>query len=949
MRIQRLLLLLLLPALPAVAAEYSVGETRLEFKEGRGAFQLTIPGAPSCFSGERLWDIRFFDEEARKANTRTREIFNVGCNEQFVQSKVFLDRPRAKLRKTGFNRETGVFTAEYRHPDAIVTLQIRLMPEEATLKLIVTNQSDLPINSIFPVPELAFRLNDRKLLLPAGCFPAFEAEGCNNCYYWGSSAAWNGFLLPAPDGKVFAVDCIPAPDYRCDPTINHIDGDRETGKKLRFSLETICYLRKGETRETPEIRLRGFPNLRSWADRYIADCFPEGLKKLQEKYPADLWNRFRQASWAAGDGAITPLRESVELTPGRILLQNGNYMHPLKGSPLKVQLDSFPNHFPVNSFFGTDAEFGQLIRKVDDNGGIYVPRTSFFYWVKGSDFDLEHGVRNSAIVRPDGTACTARWGNMPGYIVSPSDPVASKKRKEIFDRFRRLGAAGYFTNVICAVNAHSIRYDFHKDAPAPDRLYAQIEKMFRQFGTGTPLFCEGFGGIWLLPHLAGICWNMHDNRYSPDNLPSSARYLLSPRLSWSPGLMLSHEYVANLPHNLNTKDATNTITRLTHSLVNGFLLKVGLLPKEKLSRQSVLWLRTCAIFSQEVTSRLIGRRLADWKETGEVVTADYSGSIVTANFSDKGIPWSDGRNRGILAPEGFGFRNDAEGVTAGYFSELNGVTFTSPVLLLASRKPSGETRLYAPLETEALRLVWNGAPVEIPAYPSRLERTVRGVTLSVNGKCYADPEGTAGYLPPALNTGLKTAPAAPRTGTVPLLIDWDSSKPLPPELKLSAPSTVTPEGIHLAGRNGTLTFRAPAPFTRRFHAELIVRYDRMPGNPDYFGVTPFMTAKLPAGSYYWDSRTVEFGYTLKADAFFLANITGSTGHFFWTDIRNIALEPGKYYHILLIVDGGRQTFSVNGIKRTIPFSGTMRPTPLEWQIGSAYDPMTISLIRFGGE
>ena len=118
---------------------YSIGETRLEFEEGRGAFQLTIPGAPSCFSGERLWDIRFFDEEARKANTRTREIFNVGCNEQFVQSKVFLDRPRAKLRKTGFNRETGVFTAEYRHPDAIVTLQIRLMPEEAALKLSVTN------------------------------------------------------------------------------------------------------------------------------------------------------------------------------------------------------------------------------------------------------------------------------------------------------------------------------------------------------------------------------------------------------------------------------------------------------------------------------------------------------------------------------------------------------------------------------------------------------------------------------------------------------------------------------------------------------------------------------------------------------------------------------------------------------------------------------------------
>ena len=135
-----------------------------------------------------------------------------------------------------------------------------------------------------------------------------------------------------------------------------------------------------------------------------------------------------------------------------------------------------------------------------------------------------------------------------------------------------------YTEVKTLADELQLAYDFHKDAPAPDRLYAQIEKMFRQFGTGTPLFCEGFGGIWLLPHLAGICWNMHDNRYSPENFPSSARYLLSPRLSWSPGLMLSHEYVANLPHNLNTKDATNTITRLTHSLVNGFLLKVGLLP-----------------------------------------------------------------------------------------------------------------------------------------------------------------------------------------------------------------------------------------------------------------------------------------------------------------------------------------------------------------------------------
>lgn len=948
MKVHLLSILLLLTAQIVAAECYSAGDTRLEFDPKKGAFQLTAPGAPSAFTCDRLWDIRFFDEAARKANVRPADEFNIGCNEHFVQSKVGLDRARAKLQGVRFDRNTGVFTAEYRHPDADVKLLIRLKRDSAELQLEVTNRGKLPISSIYPLPGLEFRLGDRKMILPMGEFSGIEADGCLNCYYWSSSSTWNGILLASPNGSVFALDVIPDHARRSDPVMSHIDGDAGTGKIIRFTTEYVCWIKEGETRRTPVIQLQGFSGLRSWADHYIAGCFPEGMKKLAEKYSPDLWERLRHASWAAGDGKIAELLQTVAATPGRVLLQNGNYMRPLQGSGAKWQLDSFPNYFPVNPYFGTDAEYGQLIRQVVANGGIYVPRTSFFYWVKGSDFDLAHDLRKSAIVGVDGSPRTARWGDKPGYIVSPSDPKAAEFMAETAKKFKSLGAAGYFTNVICAVNVHSIRYDFHPDAPAPDLLYSQIDRMFQRHGDGVPLFCEGTGGLQLFPHLAGVCWDMRYNRDDPANITAHAKWLVSPRIAWAPGLMLTHEYVTNLPHNLNTKDATTTILRLTHSLLNGFLLKVGLGPKQQLSRRNLLWIRACAVLSQELTSRLIGRRLLSYEEKGDVVTADYSGSIVTANFSDGGIPWEAGGNRGVIAPDGFGFRNDAEGVAAGYFQELNGVKFAAPLLLLAVRQPSGATRLHVPLEAGPVRLVWNGAAVEIPAYTPRLERTVPGVTLAADGKCAADPDG-AGFSPARCKTGFDAPPPAPRAGTVPLLIDWDHAKPLPPELKLTAPAAVTPEGIRLAGKNGTATFHAPAPFTRRFHAELVIRYDRMPGIPDYVGLAPFVTARLPAGRYYWSNRTVEFGYALKADEFFLGNIIGSTGRVFWTTLPGIIIEPGKFYHVRLTVDGGKQTLAVNGMEQTIPFSGTMRPTPTEWQFGGPFDHMTISMIRFGGE
>ena len=926
----------------SAAEQYVADGAKLSFDRKKGALALSLPGAPSEITVKQLWDIRFFDSAAMEANRKSYREFGVGCSQNYVESKDALQPWHARLKKYGFDSKSGCFRAEYDSDRAGIEMLVNLADGAAEFQLKVTNRSEQPISMISLFPGMAFSLGENTLTVPQPDFVAAEADGCPRCYYYNSNYTWNGVLVTSPGGGCFAFDLIRNLDERNDTTINHIDGDKETGRKLRWSNEYLCWVRKGETRSTPILRLKAYPGLSDWAAAYVKHSFPSGLKTLRERYSPDLFDRLSHAYWLPAEGKIADLTALVSRIPGRIMLHNAYYMHPLKGTKLRQQLDAFPNHFPVNPYFGSDDELVRLIGRVVDAGGIYVPRTSFFYWVKGSDFALGHDLSRSAVVRVDGRPTTARWGNLPGYLISPSDKTAASYRNAIREKFRSMGTNGYFSNVITAVQPGAVRYDFHPDAPAPDLLFTEIAKMFRECGRDLPLFSEG-GSFWQLALQAGFCNDMRDNPYRSDLL-YFGQHLKNGRQNWAPVLMLTHEYIINLPHNLGTNDATTSIPRLTHSLLNGFLLKGGILPK--LTVNNILWLRTAAIFSEEISSRLIGRRLLEYRRKDGVATADYSGSVVTANYTDEDLLYTAGKNRGKIAPEGFGFHNSAEGVTAGYFSEWNGISFPAPVLLLAAEKAEG-TRLYAPLETAPLKLVWNDVSCEIPAYPAILERKVRGVTLAKNG-CVADAPGK-GTVPPEGRAGEAKRPAGSGyPAAVPLAVDWSSGSPLPENLHTSGPVALTEEGIRLNGKNGCVTLRLPNGLSKALHAELLVRYDRMPSIPDKPGTTPFFTTLRKPGEYFWTTRTVEFGYHLFSDEF-RAHCVSSGNQDGWITTRDFVIKPGHWYHVALTVGDGKQTLTINGRSWSRPFAGALKETSREWQIGDPFAAMTIGMIRFGGE
>ena len=150
------------------------------------------------------------------------------------------------------------------------------------------------------------------------------------------------------------------------------------------------------------------------------------------------------------------------------------------------------------------------------------------------------------------------------------------------------------------------------------------------------------------------------------------------------------------------------------------------------------------------------------------------------------------------------------------------------------------------------------------------------------------------------------------------------------------------------GKNGCVTLRLPNGLSKALHAELLVRYDRMPSMPDKPGTTPFFTTLRKPGEYFWTTRTVEFGYHLFSDEF-RAHCVSSGNQDGWITTRDFVIKPGHWYHVALTVGDGKQTLTINGRSWSRPFAGALKETSREWQIGDPFAAMTIGMIRFGGE
>jgi hypothetical protein len=698
---EKILFCLLLTALSAcVAAKkprtYSNGNTSITLSEdGLNLEKLIVAGMKNHFSGNAsssMWKLYLFDEKTKKINTYP--LYGKGYYWQnpWKMGNASISSRDAKLIGKHWDKSKKLLTLNYSHPKAKVNLFFKIKPASVIWWGNFTNKSNLPIYQFAVIDNWRLSYNQQNtFILPTSNTSGIEYKTIKKTTFCMVNA-WDGFLITSPR-KILSLYIV-QPEHR--PFLGTQTKLHSNGSpigKLTVSSDTLCFRKKGQSLQSVKLKLTSFKNLRTWADNYIQDNFPS-IKKLNEKIPESIRSKLASAYIMPTKNNMKDLSRIMTQIPGSAILHIPGYMRPISQSPSIYA--PFPNYFPPNPEFGSMEDYRQLVAIARSNGHLFMPRNSFFYWVKGSDVDKKYDLKNLAKKRIDGKPRTARW-ELPGYLISPSSPIVLDLLHDYFGTWKKMGAEINFTNVIGAIGPYGNRYDFHPNAPAPDLYYNQIRKMMKWHGDRMPLLSEG-GGAWQLPFQAGFC-----DHYSGNPAHSKSSYLAKAsrgkfmRFHHEIGPMLGHEYVKFYPHNMNTCANLDSIPKITFYLLYGINPKFGLGKIEHLNDKNHLWMKTVATLAKTVFAPVYGTRLKHFERRSDgTLRAVYGDCTIIGNYTGKNYTIDTLYPGTQIASDGFVLYSSDKSTVAGYFSKFAGHLFKNPQLVIIKRKAK-KIKLYLPL------------------------------------------------------------------------------------------------------------------------------------------------------------------------------------------------------------------------------------------------------------
>jgi hypothetical protein len=680
------------------AMTFSNGETRIALsQDGRNIKYLKVAGVKNHFKGDSsssLWRLYLFDEKTKALNTYPLHGRRSNWQNKWKMGTAGFSSRNAKLVSKHWSDDKKLLTLEYSHPQAKVKMFFKINPHSIVWWGEFTNKGELPIYQFTTMDKLQLTYKQQNSFIMPGLSSSGIEYKTIKATVYDTVSAWDGFLCLSPK-NLFSLYVVQAENGPLLGTYTMLRGSGAPTGTVAVSSSTLCFRKRGQSLKGVKLKIAAFKDLRSWADNYVHDNFPS-IKKLNEKIPDAIRSKLKKAYlMPLIAGNMKKISKVIKKIPGTVILHTPAYKRPpVKGG---TSWDAFPNYFPPNPKHGSMDDYRKLIAEARDNGHLFMPRNSFFYWANGTDADIKYGLKNLAKIRIDGKPRTAKWA-LPGYIVSPSSKIVLDLLHGYFKTWKKLGANIYFTNVIGAIGPHGNRYDFHPDAPAPDYYYEQIKKMMKWHGDQMPLLSEG-AGAWQLPFQAGFCihpdWDPTHSKIDFFKHPSRGKYV---RFRHEIGTMLGHEYVKLYPHN-TSGIGTDSIPRITFALLHGINPKVMMGHTKHLNTNNFRWMRTNAILAKTVFAPIYGARLEKYTRRPDGSTrAVYGKYTIIGNYSGKNYEVATPYPGTRIAPGGFLFYSPGKSTVAGYFTQFAGHLFKSPQMVIITRK-NKTIKLYLPLST----------------------------------------------------------------------------------------------------------------------------------------------------------------------------------------------------------------------------------------------------------
>lgn len=375
------------------------------------------------------------------------------------------------------------------------------------------------------------------------------------------------------------------------------------------------------------------------------------------------------------------MRAGLSLLPKPALVHIAEYLH---GGFDK----QYPDHLPPSQWFGTEAQFSELVREIHASGRLFMPYTNPTWWCDGPPGPtLQREGQEPLLKDATGKPVKEVYAQNYGWSLCTFHPAALKAEQAILSQF----TDQYPADVLFQdqVGARGPLYDFNPVSPTP---YAYIQGMIdiaKRDSEQAPLSTEnGFDAVMNYEsQFCGITWALVPTENGPDwrsfwrdRYPVGA-WRFEPLALW-----LGHDKVLFDHHDLG-QFVTNRET-LAWTLALGYQLSVVTSPDGLKNEQNKRWIDWLAAIQRITGPITMGAPLLSWDEPAPgIYRAKYGDAQVIANTTPK--PYSLDPKTTLSA---FGFRisDPADGIEGGYFDRYEGQDYPAHHAFIKSRTEIAE-------------------------------------------------------------------------------------------------------------------------------------------------------------------------------------------------------------------------------------------------------------------
>lgn len=663
---------------------------------------MKILGSQANITGDEtpVWKTYYIDDNTARLNATQYTPGVVSYGQMWQLGSNTADSLGAVCTGSTYDEETGKLVLSYSHEKSDVDVCFELNGSNVKVSANVTNKYEYPLQFISVPAKWRFNYSgNNTVILDAG---SYHIEYENISYHKYSDGNFtDGFMINGDNpmsvhfihGEVGKTDKVIRGDE------SHLAGPKENLGYFTAEKGTVVYAKTGEQRESNTVSIGVYDNMKAVATEWMESSYPE-TRTLMEKQTDETREKMPETYLFYGERlTFNEQSKLMDYLPGHAQLHIGNStMHKrtdADGNEIGAEFDAFPNYFPPSTAHGTEEDLGNLITHVTkDLGHFFMPRQSLYYFTEGSDMAKDTGVDDEsslAIQRLDGQPQHAMWAE-PGYLTSPSSKAAQDQYKKYFEKWTSWGANTFFTNVIGAVNTMMHRYDFNKDAAAPDTFWNSVAEQFKWYSDRNPVFTED-GSAIRVPYTTGYMTHLRsgNDKLTPYNSYMTTRGNLL-RVREDINALVFSKYLRFYPHNLSTT-GQSADKIITFSLLYNQNMKTGISAYNPPSDNQWRYYRNVAMMAETIQPYLYGKELLDeidYDESTGIERANYEGSVVIGNLTDDAYC----NKNDVIAKHGFDFKSSDGLVSGGIYDEYNGHAFDSSKIIVTKKEGTSE-KIYA--------------------------------------------------------------------------------------------------------------------------------------------------------------------------------------------------------------------------------------------------------------